>query len=859
MKCDRSVMPAPGPRPGATRPARGQRIAAALLSAAAIYLGATGVASAGAIVNDAGCTMNSMPHNDDGASPSVPIGFNVNLNGSFYPDLYIDTNGYVMFGTPPPTFFNYNSLRLDTTSQRLIAPFLTDVDTSNAASGLVTYGPTTFGANQAFCVNWGGPLSVAGTTGVGYYNAKADMLNRFQLLLVERADRAAGDFDIIFNYDEILWDLPDDCLSGGCMPFAGFAIGAAGPPQLLPGSGTLGTLLDSNPILGLVHNGLGTPTLGRYIFAISSGQPPAQATLSGTVYGPDGQPLAGALVQGIPLNGDPPVMSVTNALGHYILTGFDGLSLNSTYGVNVTAYAPSGIDFIQTTAGPVLVDNGSTPVQDITLGAALGIPANTSLSPSASGGAGVPTVFWGNPLALTTQGCPNATASSYAITQSTNGAPVTVGGGSLTETPAGSGAYSATVPPFHPVHGYATVTLSLTCPGGSTLSSAFNIYIDPSGKVHNTHGAPIEGATATLFRSDGPFGPFDPVPDGSAIMSPSNRDNPSFTDTTGFFGWDVIAGYYIVRAEKAGCTSPLDPMLPYVETDVMRVPEEVTGLDLILNCDAVPPPVIETPGDLTAEATSSAGAVVAYTTFASDGAGSPVGVTCAPASGSTFPLGTTAVFCGATNSAGNSASASFNVTVVDTASPILSLPAATTVFATSTKGNNVVYAASASDLVDGAITPACSPISGSRFRVGSTSVACFAADTEGNAASGSFQVNVVYESLAILPPIDPNGTSTFEQWYDIPVNFTLGGASRGVTNVEARLFVAPVQGGVVGPEVPALPSGHANRGNLFKFRLADGAYHYLLSTDTLAPGVYRFRIDLGDGVPYTTLITLNKH
>jgi hypothetical protein len=49
-----------------------------------------------------------------------------------------------------------------------------------------------------------------------------------------------------------------------------------------------------------------------------------------------------------------------------------------------------------------------------------------------------------------------------------------------------------------------------------------------------------------------------------------------------------------------------------------------------------------------------------------DAVDGPVPVTCAPASGSIFPLGTTTVACTATDAAGNMASASFRVTVVDT-------------------------------------------------------------------------------------------------------------------------------------------------------------------------------------------------
>lgn len=75
------------------------------------------------------------------------------------------------------------------------------------------------------------------------------------------------------------------------------------------------------------------------------------------------------------------------------------------------------------------------------------------------------------------------------------------------------------------------------------------------------------------------------------------------------------------------------------------------------------PPVITTPGDLTATATSTAGAVVNFSVTATDDVDGPVAVTCTPASGSQFPLGTTTVNCTATDAAGNTANASFQVNV----------------------------------------------------------------------------------------------------------------------------------------------------------------------------------------------------
>jgi VCBS repeat-containing protein len=145
-----------------------------------------------------------------------------------------------------------------------------------------------------------------------------------------------------------------------------------------------------------------------------------------------------------------------------------------------------------------------------------------------------------------------------------------------------------------PFTGPAVVSITIDCPEGTDdETTEFNIYIDPSGFVRDTNGAPIEGATVKLYRSDSSAGPFELVPDGSAIMSPSNRANPDITDEedpdtpaeeAGHFGWDVIAGFYKVTAEKTDCHAPGDESQAVVESRIMEIPPPVTDLDLRLDC-----------------------------------------------------------------------------------------------------------------------------------------------------------------------------------------------------------------------------------------------------------------------------------
>ena len=77
----------------------------------------------------------------------------------------------------------------------------------------------------------------------------------------------------------------------------------------------------------------------------------------------------------------------------------------------------------------------------------------------------------------------------------------------------------------------------------------------------------------------------------------------------------------------------------------------------------VTPPVVTVPADITVEATSPAGATVSFSVSAEDDVDGAITPICDASSGDTFPLGTTEVTCSATDNAGNTGSASFDITV----------------------------------------------------------------------------------------------------------------------------------------------------------------------------------------------------
>jgi hypothetical protein len=110
------------------------------------------------------------------------------------------------------------------------------------------------------------------------------------------------------------------------------------------------------------------------------------------------------------------------------------------------------------------------------------------------------------------------------------------------------------------------------------------------------------------------------------------------------------------------------------QVTVERRSEAIVGLISSPNATA---PIITVPEDITMEANSSEGAIVTFEVFAVDDVDGIVPVTCTPVSGSTFPIGETIVNCETTDSAGNTATASFRVTVnsaSDTTAPIITVP-----------------------------------------------------------------------------------------------------------------------------------------------------------------------------------------
>ena len=236
-----------------------------VLAASLACLGMLAMASgaqAGAIHDASLFNANNIPANDDGTSGLVNLGFTANINGTDYTQTYVNNNGNITFDRGMST---YTPGAISTGSfGPIIAPFFADVDTRATGSNLVTYGSATLGGFNVFGVNY---------INVGVFPSQP-IFNDFQMILTDRSDIGAGDFDIQFNYDTIVWEAgtasgaPSGGL-GGTSALVGYWTSDTSNATLA-GSLVNGALIDGGPN-ALISGSRNSNILGQYNFQVRGG------------------------------------------------------------------------------------------------------------------------------------------------------------------------------------------------------------------------------------------------------------------------------------------------------------------------------------------------------------------------------------------------------------------------------------------------------------------------------------------------------------------------------------------------------------------------------------------------------------
>lgn len=197
-----------------------------------------------------------------------------------------------------------------------------------------------------------------------------------------------------------------------------------------------------------------------------------------------------------------------------------------------------------------------------------------------------------------------------------------------------------------------TVAVTCTPASGSTFAPGTTVVRCSATDAHgntarDSFGVTVTGGSGSLILPD--ITAEAQGPGGAAV---------------GYEGVGDLGDINIVCAPPSGSTFPLGSSTVNCTGGGLSGSFTVTVVDTT-------PPVLTLPGTVMADATMPSGAVVTYIASASDLVDGPVAVNCTPPSGSTFALGSTTVHCTASDSRGNTAAGSFEVSVIDTHPPAI--------------------------------------------------------------------------------------------------------------------------------------------------------------------------------------------
>jgi large repetitive protein len=215
---------------------------------------------------------------------------------------------------------------------------------------------------------------------------------------------------------------------------------------------------------------------------------PAAAAVTGTVIdgGIAATPVPDAFVQACVIGGGECQEALTAADGSYSVPAPIGSA------VVLGAYPPADRGDVSSATTPISVPAAGIQDETIALNGTAPLPSGLQIN-----GSSAPTVYWANPSTATLTGCTNGLATVTVTGEDTTTGQQSSSLTVLTETPAGSGDYTGTLPPEEPVHGPVNVSSALWCQQESPLFPALGPATGGSSVL--VTGSGFTGATAVTF------------------------------------------------------------------------------------------------------------------------------------------------------------------------------------------------------------------------------------------------------------------------------------------------------------------------------------------------------------------------
>jgi hypothetical protein len=238
--------------------------AAAIATAAVAVFGTANAASLlTGLGGESGFGQIALAPNDDRSSTRLDLPFAINFFGTTYNTFFANNNGNITFSAPLTEF---TPAAFPIANQPLIAPWWADVDT-RSRTGLASATQ-----NNVYVASPNASTAVITWHDVGYFSNSNDKLNNFQLVLRDRSETGAGNFDFDFRYQQLQWTTGNasDGVNGlgGTPAQAGYDNGLGTNFYTLPGSRT-GSVLD------LVNtSNVSEATPGLWSFAVRNGETP---------------------------------------------------------------------------------------------------------------------------------------------------------------------------------------------------------------------------------------------------------------------------------------------------------------------------------------------------------------------------------------------------------------------------------------------------------------------------------------------------------------------------------------------------------------------------------------------------------